>query len=217
MSKEIKIAVADDHNLFRTGLIQLIESLGSNFNIVHQVSNGQALQAALQNDSEIDLAIVDINMPKMDGFQTAEMLRKKFPDIKVLILTMNEDELSLVKMLKLGVRGYISKDIEPSELNKALNEIMVKGFYYNDELTKHLINVIKHPEGHSKNGNTLSSQELKFIALACSEDTYEKIADTMCLSPKTIDGYRASVFEKLEVRSRVGLVMYAIKTGLVEV
>ncbi|MFK8037279.1 MAG: response regulator [Crocinitomicaceae bacterium] len=217
MSKTINIAIADDHQLFRTGLIQLIESLDAKFKIVHQVSDGVELQGALHNNSAIDIAIVDINMPKMDGFKTAEMLRDQFPDIKVLILTMNEDELSLVKMLKLGVRGYISKDIEPSELNLALNDIIEKGFYYNDELTKHLINAIKHPEGHSKNGNKLSSQELKFITLACSEDTYEKIADIMCLSPKTIDGYRASVFDKLEVRSRVGLVMYAIKTGLVEI
>ncbi|MFK8046277.1 MAG: response regulator transcription factor, partial [Crocinitomicaceae bacterium] len=187
----IKIAVADDHQLFRTGLIQLIESLDPKFKIVHQVSDGIGLKTALMNDPVIDIAIVDINMPNMNGFQTAEMLRSEHPDIKVLILTMNEDELSLVKMLKLGVRGYISKDIEPEELNMALNDIVVKGYYYNDELTKHLINVVKNPEGHSKNGNNLSSQELKFIALACSEDTYEKIADTMCLSPKTIDGYRA--------------------------
>lgn len=217
MSKPLNIAVADDHNLFRRGLIQLIESLDPNFNIALEAANGLELQAGLVNTTDIDIAIVDINMPKMDGFKTAEMLQEKYPDIKVLILTMNEDELSLIKMLKLGVRGYVSKDIEPAEIKLALNDLVDKGYYYNDELTKHLINAVKFPEANKQNSSSLNTQELKFIQLACSEDTYTKIADTMCLSPKTIDGYRASVFEKLNVKSRVGLVMHAIKNGLVEV
>ncbi len=216
LNQEVKIIVVDDHNLFRRGIIQLVESLDPKFKVVNEASNGEALLTQLKSNDAIDIVILDINMPKLDGYKTAEVLKTDYPNIKVLILTMNDDELSLVKMLKRNVQGYINKDIEPAELNTALNELIDKGHYYNDEMTKHLINAITSPEGHAKNGNVLSEQELKFIQLASSEDTYKEIADTMCLSPKTIDGYRASVFEKLELKSRVGLAMYAIKSGLVE-
>lgn len=217
MNRGIKIAVVDDHNLFRRGLIQLVESLDDKFKVVLEAANGEIFLQQLKKNDDLDIVILDINMPKLDGFKTVENLKVDYPNIKVLILTMNVDELSLIKMLKRGVKGYINKDIEPKELNKAINELVEKGHYYNDEMTKHLINVIKSPQTNAKNRNVLNEQELKFIKLACSEDTYKEIADTMCLSPKTIDGYRASVFEKLELKSRVGLAMYAIKYGLVEV
>lgn len=217
MKADIKIAVVDDHNLFRRGLIQLVESLDTKFKVMQEAANGEVFLQQLKQNEAIDIAILDINMPKMDGFKTVEVLKAEYPNIKVLILTMNDDELSLIKMLKRGVQGYINKDIEPLELNAALNELIKKGHYYNDEMTKHLINAVKSPGLHAQKSSLLSDQELKFIELACSEDTYKEIADTMCLSPKTIDGYRASVFEKLELRSRVGLAMYAIKSGLVEI
>ncbi len=217
MKNKIKIAVVDDHNLFRSGLIKLIQSLGSTYKVIIEAKNGRDFINQLSDNSIPDIALVDISMPIMDGFKTAAELQRIYPQIKILIVTMNNDEYSLIRMLKLGVRGYINKDIEPDQLQKALDEMQTKGYYYTDHLTDHLINAIKYPITKSETKSPLSKRELKFIELACSEDTYEKIADTMRLSAKTIDGYRSSVFEKLNVKSRVGLVMYAMQNGLVDI
>jgi len=217
MKTKIKIAVVDDHSLFRSGLVKLIQSLGTKYKVILEAENGRDFLDKLDEEDLPDMALVDISMPIMDGFKTVTELQKIHPLIKILIVTMNDDEFSLIRMMKLGVRGYINKDIEPHELKNALSEMETKGFYYTDQLTDHLINAIKYPITKSKNKGPLSKKELYFIQLACSEDTYDKIADTMRLSSKTIDGYRSSVFEKLNVRSRVGLVMYAMKNGLVDV
>ena len=216
MTKKTKIAVVDDHKLFRGGLIQLIHALGTDLEVILEADNGESFINKLKGNEAPDIALIDINMPKMDGFKTVEILQEEYPDIKVLVVSMNEDETSLIRMLKLGVRGYIGKDIEPDELRVALNEIITKGYYYTDQLTGQLINSLKFPNAGLNKNDQLNKQELKFIQLACSEDTYEKIADIMCLSPKTIDGYRASVFDKLKVKSRVGLALYAVKSGLVD-
>lgn len=217
MKTKIKIAVVDDHNLFRSGLIKLIQSLGNEYKVIIEAENGRDFIDQLDDNNLPDIALIDISMPIMDGFKTAAELQSAYPDIKILIVTMNNDEYSLIRMMKLGVRGYINKDIEPNELQNALDEMQSKGYYYTDQLTDHLINAIKFPITKSEKKSPLSKRELKFIELACSEDTYEKIADTMRLSAKTIDGYRSSVFEKLNVKSRVGLVMYAMQNGLVDI
>lgn len=214
----VRIAVVDDHKLFRSGLVNLIQTLDPQFKVFLESSNGQDFLAELDKMEELPhLILLDANMPVMDGYQTAEALQKTHPEIPILVITMNNDEESLIRMLKLGVKGYISKDIEPNELRKAITEVMEKGFYYTDQLTAKLIQSLTAPSKGIHEENALSEQELTFIRLACSEDTYVQIADTMCLSPKTIDGYRASVFEKLNLKSRVGMAIYAIKTGLVEI
>lgn len=214
----VRIAVVDDHKLFRSGLVNLIQTLDPQFKVFLESSNGQDFLAELDKMEELPhLILLDANMPVMDGYQTAEILQKTHPEIPILVITMNNDEESLIRMLKLGVKGYISKDIEPNELRKAIVEVMEKGFYYTDQLTAKLIQSLTAQSQSIHEENALSEQELTFIRLACSEDTYVQIADTMCLSPKTIDGYRASVFEKLNLKSRVGMAIYAIKTGLVEI
>ena len=217
MSKKTKVAVVDDHKLFRSGMIKLIQNLNENFEITIEASNGKDFLDKLKNSNTPDLALIDISMPIMDGFKTVEALNKEYPDVKILIITMNDDENSLIKMLQLGVKGYINKDIEPHELNNALNEMVSKGYYYTEKMTSHLIKSVQFPNKGLNKKDELNERELTFIQLACSENTYEKIADTMRLSIKTIDGYRSSVFEKLNVKSRVGLVMYAIKVGLVDI
>ncbi len=214
----VTIAVADDHKLFRRGLVNLIHSLHPNFKVCLEADNGQELLHALAQETNLpNLILSDANMPILDGYETAEVLQKKLPEIPVLVITMNNDEESLIRMLKQGVKGYIGKDIEPHELLKAITEILEKGFYYTNQLTSKLILALQEPSKSIHQENALSEQELLFIQLACSEKTYAQIADAMFLSPKTIDGYRASVFEKLNLKSRVGMVIYAIKTGLVKV
>ncbi|OFZ67636.1 MAG: DNA-binding response regulator [Bacteroidetes bacterium RIFCSPHIGHO2_02_FULL_44_7] len=210
-TKHLRIAVVDDHRLYRKGLINLIGSLGEHFKVLLEAGNGQEFIEQLATSEQPDLVILDVEMPVMDGIETATYLQFNFPALPILVISMIEDEGTLIRMLKLGVKGYLSKDVEPAELKEALLSISQKGYYYTDLLTGKLI--------LSLNADTtptqlLNDRELRFIELCCSEYTYKEIADLMFLSPKTIDGYRAVLFEKLGVKSRVGLVLHAIKNGL---
>ncbi|NOQ72900.1 MAG: response regulator [Crocinitomix sp.] len=209
---KIKIGVVDDHNLFRLGLIQLIQFLGEEYCVTIAACNGEELLEKLQAEELPDLILLDIEMPIMNGYETAEILKRDYPSIKVITITMNEEETSLIQMLKLGVRGFLNKDIEPNELKRAMDAVIIKGYHYTDRLTGRLISILQNDVEAPK----LSENEQIFIELACSEDPYKVIADKMCLSIKTIDGYRANLFEKLNVKSRVGLVMYAIKHKMVK-
>ncbi|MDX1445657.1 response regulator transcription factor [Lishizhenia sp.] len=212
--ENINIAVVDDHKLFRSGLANLIQNINQDFRVVCEADHGKHFLDQLERQETPDLALVDINMPVMDGFQTVKQLKELYPNMKLLIVTMNDDDTSLLKMLRLGIKGYISKDVDPEELERAILDMVDKGFHYTEQMTSQLIGTINGDKSELEKQDALNAKELRFIELACSEDTYDKIADKMCLSVKTIDNYRASVFDKLGVKSRVGLVMYAMQNGL---
>lgn len=218
MADILKLGIVDDHKLFRKGLITLIELAYPKCEILFEADNGLDLQHKLLKKNLPDIIIMDVNMPGMDGFASAQWLRENHPDIKVLVVSMVEKEETIVRMLKLGVKGYLSKDVEPQELGEALRSIMNRGFYYTDYLTGKLVMSIQS-EGTGKqkinNLPQINDREKLFLELACSELTYNEIADKMFLSPKTIDGYRNALFEKLNVKSRVGLALYAVRHGLV--
>ncbi len=145
----IQIAVVDDHKLFRAGLINLVLSLGEEFNVQLQANHGQELLDLLNkikadpNKAFPDLIILDVDMPIMDGFETAERLKAEYPEIKILVLTMLQDETTLIRMLRLGIKGYLGKDVEPADLKNALLEIYNKGFHYTDAFTGRLIAVLQ--------------------------------------------------------------------------
>jgi DNA-binding NarL/FixJ family response regulator len=167
-----------------------------------------------------DLVLMDINMPVKDGYETTLWLKKNHPGVLVLALSMYDDESAIIRMLKSGARGYIMKDSEPAELRAALEAIIQKGFYYSEMVTGRLVRTISDmdEEGNvSKNPFSLSDREIEFLKLACTEMTYKEIADKMNLSPRTIDGYRDSLFEKLDIKTRTGLVIYAIRNGIVKI
>jgi DNA-binding NarL/FixJ family response regulator len=214
MENKLNIAVVDDHSLFRNGMVKLIQSLSNQFKVVSEAGNGQEFLNTLKFSDEPDVVLLDISMPILDGFGTAEVMQKEYPNIHVLVISMNDDELSLIRMLKLGVKGFIGKDIEPEHLKKAIESVGRGDFYHTEQITNHLLSSINGSKGESCL-NELTKNELKFIELACSEDSYKDIAACMCLSPRTIDGYRDAVFSKLNIKSRVGLVMYAIKNQMV--
>lgn len=209
----LKIAVVDDHRLYRSGLVNLIHSLGKEFEVIMEAPNGKEFLAMLSDETLPDLVILDLDMPVMNGFDTAKSLAGLYPGLPLLIISMLEDEASMIRMLKVGVRGYLSKDVEPDELKTALLAIASKGYHYTDVLTGKLIMALSGNTPPEK-GVQLNDRELQFLELCCSEFTYKEIADQMFLSPKTIDGYRAALFEKLDVRSRVGLVLYAIRNRI---
>ena len=215
----MKLALVDDHKLFRKGLISLIDMVTTETTIIFEADNGFDLREKIHKDNQPDIILMDINMPGMDGFACVEWLNENFPLVNVLVVSMVDKEESIVRMLKLGVKGYLSKDVEPKELGEALNQIINKGFYYTDFITGKLVHSLQNDmDTNSVKTEALrlmNDREKDFLKLACSELTYSQIADRMFLSPKTIDGYRNSLFEKLNVKSRVGLALYAVKHGLV--
>jgi DNA-binding NarL/FixJ family response regulator len=214
----VNLALVDDHKLFRKGLISLIELVNTKYHILFEADNGVDLQQKIDAKNLPDIILMDVSMPKMDGFASVEWLKEKYPTVKVLVVSMVEKEETIVKMLKLGVKGYLCKDVEPKELGEALEAVNNKGYYYTDFITGKLVHSLQNGNAEKQKEleiNPINNQEKQFLELACSELTYAEIADKMCLSPKTIDGYRNSLFEKLKVKSRVGLVLFAIKNRMV--
>lgn len=212
------IVLADDHVLLRNGLAELVKSLGHT--VLFEANNGKELIAKLHPHSLPDIVLLDINMPEMDGYKTAQWLKANHPGIKVLALSMYDNETAIIRMLKYGARGYILKDSEPIELKKAIQSLMEKGFFYSELVSGKLIHAINNLEDEGdglQNLTPLNERETEFLKYTCTELTYKEIADKMFVSPRTIDGYRDALFEKLHVKTRVGLVMYAIKNGLVNV
>ena len=158
-------------------------------------------------------------MPEMDGYATANWVRTNHPEIRILALSTMDAETAIIKMIKNGAKGYVLKDADPEELKKAFDEVLSLGYYYNDLVSRKVIQSVnqltdeKHETG---NFARLSDRELAFLQLACSEKTYTEIAKEMFVSERTVDGYRDALFRKLNVATRVGLVMYAIKNGIVK-
>ena len=215
--KEIKVVLVDDHVLLRNGLASLIDSFGG-YKVLFEANNGKDFTEKIKPALLPDIVLMDINMPEMDGYETALWLRKNYPLVKVLALSMYDNENAIIRMFKAGAKGYILKDCDPAELRAALDSIERKGFYYSEMVTGrliHTINQLDEEDNTVKNFIQLNDRELEFLKLACSELTYKEIADKMFLSPRTIDGYRDALFEKLNIKTRVGLVMYAIKNGIV--
>lgn len=218
MNKEIKIALADDHILLRKGLAGLVRNFG--YTVLLECDNGKELIAKLDKDNQPDIVLMDINMPAMDGYETTLYLRKNFPLINVLALSMYDDETAILRMIKNGAKGYVLKDADPRELKQAIDAVVSKGFYYSEMVTGklvHSIHQLDESESNMHRSLNLTEKEIEFLKLAGSEMTYKEIAGQMHLSPRTIDGYRDSLFEKLNVKSRVGLVLFAIKNGIIQV
>jgi DNA-binding NarL/FixJ family response regulator len=211
----IQIAVVDDHILLRNGLANLINSFAG-YHVSFEADNGKDFIAQLETHDTPDIVLLDISMPGMDGFETAAWIKKNRPATKMMVLSMREDEEAIIRMVKAGAGGYILKDSKPAIFREALDELRDKGFYMNDLLSNKVLNYVKGEEENKEAAiiARLTEKELKFLELACTEKTYKEIANEMNLSPRTVEGYRDDLFEKLGVISRVGLVTFAIKHGL---
>ena len=209
------IAIVDDHQLVAKAFAGLVQKF-ADYEVLYEVENGKELMHNFKLKMIPDIVLLDINMPEMNGYDTALWLKNNYPEVKVLALSMNDEEKSIVGMLRNGARGYLVKGCSPSELKKALDTLVEKGFYYSEFVTDRLVKslnpeVLKSPS--EKIG--LNERETEFVKLACSDLSYQEIADKMFVSPRTIDGYREAVFMKMNVKSRIGMVMFAMKTGIV--
>jgi two-component system, NarL family, invasion response regulator UvrY len=210
------IALVDDHILMRDALAAVINGF-EHCRITHLACNGKAFIEGLQPDNIPNLVILDVNMPVMDGYETAAWLRTHHPSILILILTMYDSEVVMIRLLQCGVRGFLKKDIHPSELKIAIETTMASGFYYSNHISGKLVNLLKSNDSKHPGGAVyLTEKELEFLKLSSSDYTYKEIARNMSVSPRTVDNYRDSLFVKLGVKSRVGLVMFAIRNGVVQ-
>ncbi|MEP7257198.1 MAG: response regulator transcription factor [Flavitalea sp.] len=209
-----KIALADDHVLLRNALANLIESF-EHCKIIIEASNGEELIKTIQGGQIPDIILLDLNMPLLDGYETAKWIQANFPNIHVLMLTMYDTELTMIRLLQVGVKGFLKKDIHPSELKFAINAVRQFGYYYTNNTTGKLVNLFrKSHESSSLLRTMLNEMEIRFLRLACTELTYKEIAAQMHLNPRAIDNLRDNLFGKLDVKSRVGLAMYSIKHGI---
>lgn len=213
------VAIVDDHILLRNELANLIQGLET-YAVLFEANNGKDFIKQLQPRYLPHIELLDINMPEMDCNETALWLKRNYPGIKVLALSMYDNENSIIRMMKNGAKGYILKDVHHMEFRRALDSLMRKGFYYSELTTDkilHAVGQLDEQDGPIKCLIRLNTREIEFLKLVCTEMTYKEIAEKMFLSARTIDGYRDALFEKLNVKSRVGLVLYAIKNNIVNV
>lgn len=204
-----KIVIVDDHTLLSQAISGLVNSF-ENFEVLYTCKNGQELLDNLRFENKRpDIVLMDVNMPIMDGIETTKHLKEDFPSILVLALSVEEDDHTILKMIRAGAKGYLLKDTEKRALENALNELATNGYYHTNTVSQLLV---KSLDGNNK--DALRDREIEFIKHACTEMTYNEIADVMFLSPKTVQGYRDSVFSKLNLKNRTGLVIYALKNGL---
>jgi len=161
--------------------------------------------------------LLDVNMPGMNGYETAEWLYKHYPQVKVLALSMLSDDHAIIRMLKSGAKGYIMKSADPDELLLALNSVMEKNFYLSEYISGKIIGGLNRNMDVPDDPVPLTEKEKEFLRLICSDLSYKEIAEKMFVSQRRVEDHRDALFEKLKLRSRVGLVLYAIKNGIFEI
>lgn len=201
------VVIVDDHTLLSQAISGIVNQF-ENFEVLYLCKNGDELVKKLNNNKIVpDIVLMDVNMPIMNGIETTKWLNINYPNINVLALTVEEDENVILNMIRSGAKGYLLKDVDKDILEMALLKIMSEGSYHSNSVTNILVNSLKG----NYNEIVLKDREIDFLKLICTEKTYKEIADEMNLSPKTIDGYRDCLFVKLNVKNRIGLVLYAIK------
>ncbi|HTA82400.1 MAG TPA: response regulator transcription factor [Bacteroidia bacterium] len=219
MEVKKKIILLEDHLMIRTGIKELIEKIGP-YKVSHEFSNGVEFIAAFDKIDSIDLIVLDLNMPAMNGERVIEKLNERKSKTPILVLTVNEDEKAIVKLFRLGVRGYLKKNSGFEELERALKEVFETGYFHNEFLTLTLqarVDAIKSEQELIL--EKLTNREKDFLKLICNdkEYTYEQIADLMHVQHRTIDGYRESIFDKFGIKSKTGLVLFILRYKLYDI
>jgi len=216
MSK-IKLAIADDYKIYRDGL-KVGLSADDNLEVICEADNGEDLMKLLETNDP-DVIIMDLKMPIMDGMEATKAVRKKHPLIKVLVVTMYEDDKFIIHMMENGANGYLLKNAEPDEIRKSIYAVHENGYYFNDLVNKALLKklVLKNNLKPSFNQNIeLTEREQEVLKLICEEKTAAEIGKEIFLSPRSVEGIRQRLIEKVGVRNSAGLVMFAVKSGLVD-
>ena len=217
VASEIKVAIADDHKLFRKGVILSMRSY-TNIKFVMEAENGEDLLQKIP-ESQPDVILCDLKMPIKDGIDATKAITKNFPNIRVIILTMYEDERFVGHLMDCGAAGYLLKSTDPSEIKKAIMDVMRTGFYLNPFVNKVLIkkNYSKQKFNPSLTSEVvLSEREKEVLTLVCMEFTASEIALKMEISARTVEAIKDRLMERFGVKNSVGLVFYAMKNQLID-
>ncbi|MFY9464995.1 MAG: response regulator transcription factor [Sediminibacterium sp.] len=213
------VALVDDHELLRSGLAGLINSFPE-FKVAFEAGNGKEFIEKVDQQHPPEIVLLDITMPVMDGYETALWIKNKLPDTKVLVLSMLSNDMAIIRMLRNGVKGYILKESKPEIFKQALDSVKNNDFYVNELVRDKLINYVTNEEGPADQTSMLlniTEGEAQFLRWLCLDKSYKEIAQEMFVSVRTIDSHRDNLFKKLEINTRVGLVVFAIKHGIVSI
>jgi two-component system, NarL family, response regulator DegU len=209
---KLKIYIADDHTFVRKGMIRLLNTF-ERIGKVKEAGNGKELIALVQGEPP-SIVILDLEMPVMSGFDCAKHLVENHPEVKILILTMHTEEVFILNLMEIGVHGFLNKNAEPEEVEKALYSIADRDFYRNDIINQVLQSKVKR---HRNNASAqLSARELEVLLLICQELTSLEISKRLQISEKTFFNHRANVLAKVNARGNVGLVKFAYQHGIIE-
>lgn len=209
------IVIVDDHLLIAKALEGIIDNF-NDFQVIYVAENGQDLIDKFTSNHEIpEIILMDISMPIMDGFETVLWLKNNHPNIKVMALSMQGDDNSVIKMIKNGAKGYLLKNTHPRDLEEALIKLKDDGFFYPEWASKIIFSNINSDKNGAK-AVRISDREKEFLTYTVSELSYKEIAEKMCCSPRTVESYRDQLCDKLELKTRVGLAVFALKNGFAE-
>lgn len=218
--KTITIAIADDQMLFRRGMAAIINGF-EGMTVVCETDNGRKLLTFLENTTQkTDVILMDLSMPQLNGIDTMKIIHEKYPDQKVIILSIHNEEKFVVHLIELGANAYLFKNAEPEDVENAIRGVVEKGFYFSESLMmtfqKRLYNKKTHVSVHNNIPITLTIREMEVIKLICQELTAQEIASKLFISVRTVDGHRNNLLEKTGARNTAGLVIFAIKNNLVD-
>ena len=212
----IRIAIADDHALFRRGMVALLKSI-PDFEVIFEAANGQEMVDKIPEIMP-DLVIMDLKMPVMDGIKATEIIRKTWPSVRVVVISMHDEDQFVTHLMELGANGYILKDADPDEVEFAIRTIVAQEYYYGPFLNKvmhrKVMDKSKKREANLSNKIHFTERELEIIHLICEGLTTAQIAEKVFLSHRTVDGHRTSIMDKLAVKNTAGVVVYAVKNQL---
>ncbi|MGZ9735694.1 response regulator transcription factor [Flavobacterium sp. GNP002] len=218
MSKTIQIILVDDEILFRKGISFLLDR-EPNIEIVFEASNGDELISFLQNNknSHPDIIIMDLKMPIINGVEATKIIRKEFPEIKIIALTSYDSKTFVANMIDVGAVSYLIKNTTPQELLTTINEVASKGFYYTDYVMKIIqADVLTNKKTKSNfDNNFLSPREIEVLKLICNQKSTLEIAELLFISPRTVEGHRNNLLLKTESRNIAGLVVYAVQNEFI--
>jgi len=211
MKQSYKVYIADDHTLFRKAMVNLLRTF-KQVSEVKDAENGKELLTLMKYEAP-DVAIVDLQMPVMDGAETCDVIIEKYPDVKIIVLTMHDSDKYVLHMMEMGVHAFLLKNTEPDELEKAIQAVVEKDFYHNEWVVSIMRKNVKAQRPNFSN-DELTEREKQIVQLVCRELSSKQIADKLSLSERTIENHRATIMKKLGVRNTIGLVHYAYQVGI---
>lgn len=213
--KKINVIITDDHKLFRKGIIALLEDFDF-IGETKEASNGAELIDLLAKMKVLpDVILLDLRMPVMDGVEAHKQIRKLYPEIKVIILTMEDDEQYILHLISGGVNGYLLKNADPDEMERAILKVVENGYYFSENISTLVVKgIVKKDVSEALPIADFNERELQILELICKEFTAAEIAEELNLSVRTVEGYRQKLVDKAGVKNVAGLVIFAVKNNL---